>query len=403
MQKSISILGSTGSIGLNTLEVIRSHPDKFRVVALACGKNIEEIKKQILEFRPLLVSVQSEKKAKELKQALPKENIPKIVFGEEGNIQVATYPSVDLVVSAIVGAIGLVPTLRAIQAKKKIALANKETMVIAGELMNRAAKEAGVEIFPVDSEHSAIFQSLIGHQIQEVRRLILTASGGPFLNLSKQELENVTVAQALNHPNWKMGDKITIDSATLMNKGLEIIEARWLFDIPENQIDVHIHPQSVIHSMVEYHDGSVIAQLGIPDMKIPIAYALSYPNRLLNKLPSLDLYKIRDLNFYPPDLNRFECLALAKQALKIGKDAPCVLNAANEIVVQAFLEEQIQFLDIPRVIKKVLLDHRPKTVDSVEELLKVDRWARERSREVIEEITVSNTWFDKLTMSQFRV
>lgn len=400
MQKNISILGSTGSIGVNTLEVIRSHPDKFRVIALSCGKNLEKVKEQILEFKPLLVSVQRGEDAEILKNSLSSKNIPQIVFGENGNIEVATHSQTDLVVSAIVGAIGLVPTLRAIQSKKAIALANKETMVVAGELMNLAAKEAQVDIFPVDSEHNAIFQCLIGHKKEEVKRLILTASGGPFLHLSKKELEKVTLEQALKHPKWKMGAKITIDSATLMNKGLEVIEARWLFNIPENQIDVHIHPQSVIHSMVEYHDGSVIAQLGIPDMQIPIAYALSYPNRLPNKLPSLDLCQIRDLNFYPPDLEKFECLALAKQALKLGGDAPCLLNAANEVAVQAYLDQEIQFLDIPRIVKKVLFEHPTKQIISLEQLLETDRFARMRAAEMIQEQkanSVSKTTYSHLS------
>ncbi len=400
MLKNISILGSTGSIGVNTLEVVRSHPDKFKVIALSCGKNLEKVKEQILEFKPLLVSVQKEQDAETLKNSFSSKNIPKIVFGENGNIEVATHPQTNLVVSAIVGAIGLVPTLRAIQAKKAIALANKETMVVAGELMNLAAKEAQVDIFPVDSEHNAIFQCLIGHKKEEVKRLILTASGGPFLHLSKKELEKVTLEQALRHPKWKMGAKITIDSATLMNKGLEVIEARWLFNIPENQIDVHIHPQSVIHSMVEYYDGSVIAQLGIPDMQIPIAYALSYPNRLPNRLPSLDLCQVRDLNFYPPDLEKFECLALAKQALTLGGEAPCLLNAANEVVVQAYLDQQIHFLDIPRIVRKVLLEHPTKQITSLEQLLETDRFARMRAAEMIQEQkanSVSKTTYSHLS------
>jgi 1-deoxy-D-xylulose-5-phosphate reductoisomerase len=391
MLKNISILGSTGSIGTNTLDVVRSNRGRFRVVALACGKNLPLLKEQILEFKPLLVSVLKESDISILRQMLGAQfSSTKIVFGPAGAIEVATHPECERVVSAIVGAAGLVPTLRAIEAKKQIALANKETMVVAGELMSRMAAKAQIKIFPVDSEHSAIFQSLLGHNLHEVKRLILTASGGPFLKTSKEELKTVTVARALKHPNWNMGAKITIDSATLMNKGLEIIEARWLFDIPADRIDVHVHPQSVIHSMVEYTDGSVIAQLGIPDMRIPIAYALSFPDRLPNPLPSLNLFGIRDLSFFEPDLDRFECLCLARRALKMGGDAPCVLNAANEVAVQCFLEETIGFLDIPHLVGRVLEEHKPEPTDSLEKLIRTDRWARERALEIVEELGTRN-------------
>ncbi len=382
MSKSISILGSTGSIGTNTLDVVRSHPGRFQVIALACGKNLALVKEQILEFKPKLVSVSRESDIPSLKQMLG--NIStKIVYGEEGAIQVATHPETEVVVSAMVGALGLVPTLRAIEARKTIALANKETMVIAGELMNHAAHQHQVKIFPVDSEHNAIFQALQGHRREDVKKIILTASGGPFRQKTKEELKTVTLEQALNHPNWKMGPKITIDSATLMNKGLEVIEARWLFDIPDEKIDILIHPQSVIHSMVEYVDGSVIAQLGIPDMRIPIAYSLSYPERLTNALPPLDLIKIRQLEFYEPDLNRFPCLSLAKRALKQGGDAPCVLNAANEVTVAAFLEGRLSFLQIPGIIASVLELHSPQKVEKLENLLKTDEWAREQTHQII--------------------
>ncbi|MFO1518485.1 MAG: 1-deoxy-D-xylulose-5-phosphate reductoisomerase [bacterium] len=382
MRKKISILGSTGSIGTNTLDVVRSHPGRFEVVALSCGRNLDLFREQVLEFKPKLVSVLLEADVPKLREGLNGFSVP-IVFGEEGAVKVASHADVEMVVSAMVGAAGLVPTLRAIEAKKQIALANKETMVIAGELMNGAAAKAGVKIFPVDSEHNAIFQALQGHRPQDVRRLILTASGGPFRQKTKEELENVTLEQALKHPNWSMGPKITIDSATLMNKGLEIIEARWLFDIPEEKIDVHVHPQSVVHSMVEYQDGSVIAQLGIPDMRIPIAYALSYPERLPNTLPPLDLFRVRDLNFYEPDLDRFECLKLAKTALRQGGDAPCVLNAANEVVVKAFLDGKIRFLDIPRVVGQVLREHTPQAAHRLEDLLRVDAGARAKAREIL--------------------
>jgi 1-deoxy-D-xylulose-5-phosphate reductoisomerase len=385
MLTKISILGSTGSIGTNTLDVVRSHPGRFKVVAMSCGRNLSLFVEQIREFKPKRVSVFREEDAVQLKQSL-NGAVSEIFFGEEGAVQVAVHPEAEKVVSAMVGASGLVPTLRAIEAGKEIALANKETMVIAGELMTRAAEKAGVRIFPVDSEHSAIFQALQGHNSHEVKRIILTASGGPFLKTPKEELEKVTVGAALKHPNWSMGPKITIDSATLMNKGLEVIEARWLFQIPPEKIDVHVHPQSVVHSMVEYQDGSVIAQLGIPDMRIPIAYALSYPERLPNRLPSLDLFRIRDLNFFEPDEGRFESLKLARLALERGGDAPCVLNAANEIAVQCFLEEKIAFLEIPRLVGAVLEAHRVRTIDSLEKLLESDRWSRERAAALVHEI-----------------
>ena len=389
MFKNISILGSTGSIGTNTLDVVRSNPSRFRVIAMACGSNLSLFKEQILEFKPLCVSVREEKDVSSLKNALSGlKEIPEIYFGEAGAVKVATHPQVHTVLSSIVGAAGLVPTLRAIEAKKEVALANKETMVVAGEMMSAAAKKAGVSIFPVDSEHSAIFQCLQGQNKKEVNRLILTASGGPFRSKTMEELEQVTLAQALKHPNWSMGAKITIDSASLMNKGLEVIEARWLFDVPVEQIDVVIHPQSVIHSMVEFVDGSVIAQLGIPDMRGPIAYALSYPERLPNNLPTLDFFKVKELQFYEPDTTRFECLKLAKEALQKGGDAPCVLNAANEVAVAAFLKEEIRFLDIPKLVSQVLNSHRVQAADQLEKLLKVDAWAREETEQLIKKKNV---------------
>ena len=385
MVKNISILGSTGSIGTSTLDVIRSHPARFQAVALACGKNIPLVIEQIREFKPELVSVSKKEDAPILREALGALS-PEIRFGEEGAILVATHPKADQVISGMVGAKGLVPTLKAIEAGKSIGLANKETMVIAGELMTRAAKKSGAKIFPVDSEHSAVFQALQGHNADEVKRIVLTASGGPFLKASKEELKNVSTAQALKHPNWSMGPKITIDSATLMNKGLEIIEARWLFDTPEDLIDVVIHPQSVIHSMVEYRDGSVIAQLGIPDMRIPIAYAMSFPERLENALPALNLFRVRELNFFEPDLERFPALGLARRALKRGGGAPCALNAANEVAVAAFLEEKIRFLDIPRVVESVLNDECLGNGFSLDELLKEDFRAREKAHEIISDM-----------------
>ncbi len=380
MKKKISILGSTGSIGTNTLDVVRQNPGRFEVLGLACGKNLSLVKQQIEEFHPQWVSVLRPQDAATLRESLGKHG-PQILVGIEGACQIATHREVDIVISAIVGAAGLVPTLKAIEAKKTIGLANKETMVIAGELMQKAAERAGVKILPVDSEHSAIFQCLQGHNPQEVKRLILTASGGPFRETSFEDLKKVTVSQALKHPNWNMGAKITIDSATLMNKGLEVIEARWLFNVAPEKIEVLVHPQSVIHSMVEYIDGSVLAQLGIPDMRIPIAYALSFPERLSNSLPALDLAKLVHLNFFQPDTQRFPSLSLAKKCLEWGGAAPCVLNAANEVVVQCFLEEKIAFLDIPQIVSEVLEERPDTSVEKIEELLKIDEWARQKASE----------------------
>ncbi|MBL7684996.1 MAG: 1-deoxy-D-xylulose-5-phosphate reductoisomerase [Deltaproteobacteria bacterium] len=382
--KKISLLGSTGSIGTSTLDVVRKNPDRFQIVALACGRNIKLVIDQIREFKPESVSVQNPQDIPVLQEALGAQ-APRLFSGEEGSVQVATHPEAHLVVSAIVGAAGLVPTLAGIRARKEIALANKETMVIAGELMNREAQANQVKILPVDSEHNAIFQALQGHQASDVRRMILTASGGPFREKSLEELKTVTVDQALKHPNWSMGPKITIDSASLMNKGLELIEARWLFEIPPEKIEVHVHPQSVVHSMVEYHDGSVIAQLGIPDMRIPIAYALSYPERIANDLPALNLFQVQNLSFYKPDLERFPCLKLAQQALSRGGTAPCVLNASNEIAVAAFLEKEIQFLEIAEMVAAVLKVHDLQDVQSLDQLIRVDAWAREEAKRWIKE------------------
>jgi 1-deoxy-D-xylulose-5-phosphate reductoisomerase len=378
--KKISILGSTGSIGTSTLDVVRQNPEELEVVALACGKNIDRVVEQINEFHPQMVSVSSENEAKLLRQKVGAKL--EILHGEEGSIAVATHPEAQVVMSAIVGAAGLRPTYAAITAKKDIALANKETMVVAGEFMNAAAKQHGVKLFPVDSEHSAIFQCLNGENPKEVRRLILTASGGPFLNKHKTEFASVTVEDALKHPNWSMGAKITIDSATLMNKGLELIEARWLFDIQPRQLTVHVHPQSIIHSMVEFCDGSVLAQLGIPDMRVPIAYALSYPRRLPNNLPSLNLTQVGQLTFLEPDEEKFRCLKLAKQVMEHGGTLPAVLNAANEVAVHQFLEKKISFLKIPMVVEETLQAHQKVTPHSLEEIVKVDAWARRHASQL---------------------
>ena len=383
--KAISILGSTGSIGVSTLEVVAAHADQFRVVAISGGRNIELLAEQARRFRPRLVAVVSEQDAASLRNDLGPSG-PEVVAGSEGLIACATYDEAHMVVSSIVGAAGLVPTMAAIAAGKDIALANKETLVTAGAVVMKAVAERGVNLYPVDSEHSAIFQSLAGHSHGDVRRLILTASGGPFLGRSLAELESVTPADALAHPNWTMGRKITIDSATMMNKGLEVIEARWLFGLEGDRIDVHIHPQSIVHSMVEYVDGAVIAQMGIPDMKTPIAYALSYPKRIPLKLPPLDLCRQGQLTFVAPDLETFPCLALAYEALEAGGTAPAVLNAANEIAVEAFLQQQIRFLDIAAIIRRTLGEHDVLPLDSIEDALQADLWGRKTAAQIIQSL-----------------
>jgi 1-deoxy-D-xylulose-5-phosphate reductoisomerase len=376
--KSIVILGSTGSIGTNTLDIVERFPDEFRVVGLTAGQNDEMLAEQIRRYRPRAVAMSAESPAARLRQrcsGLPTE----ILSGQEGLAAVASLPEAELVVSAIVGGAGLVPTLAAIRSKKHIALANKEPMVMAGQLMQEEARRAGVRIFPVDSEHSAIFQSLEGHRIKDVRRLILTASGGALWDVPKGQLSEVTPERALQHPNWKMGAKITIDSATLMNKGLEVVEARWLFDIPESRIDVLIHRESIIHSLVEYEDRSMISQLGLPDMRTPISYAMRYPDRLPLDLPSLDLTEIGTLTFCKPDHDRFPCLRLGYESLHIGGTMPAAMNAANEIAVDAFLNGGIRFTDISDIIQSTMQAHSPQLVMSVEAALEADRWAREKA------------------------
>lgn len=384
-QKTISILGCTGSIGVSTLEVVRQFPQRFRVLGLAAGRNVQLVARQVREFRPRLVAVLTSDYANELARLLNGSGgePPIIVSGVEGYRRVAALAEVDLVVSAIVGAAGLLPTVAAIEAGKTIALANKETLVIGGELVTALAAARGVEILPVDSEHSAIFQALQGNQRQSLRRILLTASGGPFFRLEPGELAGVTPAAALKHPNWSMGAKVTIDSATLMNKGLEVIEAHWLFGVPVEQVRVHIHPESIVHSMVEYVDGSIIAQLGRPDMKTPIAYALSHPERLPLAAPALDLFELGRLSFYPPDPEKFPCLRLALEACAVGGTMPAVLNAANEQAVAAFLGEQLQFPGIPQVVERVMEKHQVRGADRLEPILEADRWAREQARRLI--------------------
>lgn len=383
--KKLSILGSTGSIGVNTLEIVAAHPERFKVVAITAGYNLDLLLKQIDQCHPELVAVVAPESAAQLRECVGPDG-PEIVSGVEGLIACATHSETEMVVSAIVGAAGLVPTMAAIESGKDVALANKETLVTAGELVMQAVEDRGVQLFPVDSEHSAIFQSLKGHRDLDVKRLILTASGGPFYNRTPESLKDVSLSDALNHPNWSMGRKITIDSATMLNKGLEVIEARWLFDLPADQIDVHIHPQSIVHSMVEYIDGSVMAQLGIPDMKGPIAYALSYPERLPLDLPPLDLCRLGSLTFKEPDHNLFPCLPLAYQALKAGDSFPAVLNAANEVAVEAFLSEQVSFVAIAQIIQTTLDRHHGVKLNRIEDVLHVDRWARGNAREIIKQL-----------------
>ena len=381
--KKLSVLGSTGSIGVSTLDIAAAHPEQFQVVALTAGTNLKLLAEQVRRFRPSLVAVLRQEDEPLLRDMLGTA-APEILSGLEGLMACAVHTEVQMVVSAIVGAAGLVPTMAAIESGKDIALANKETLVTAGALVMEAIRRKGVRLYPVDSEHSAIFQSLEGHRRDDVRRLILTASGGPFRDKALAELKQVTPSDALAHPNWSMGRKISIDSATMMNKGLEVIEARWLFDLPGDRIDVHIHPQSIVHSMVEYVDGSVIAQLGIPDMKTPIAYALSYPERLPLNLPALDLCTLGSLTFSRPDYQRFACLGLAYEALREDGTAPAVLNAANEVAVEAFLNKEITFLAIPEILRRVLDTHRNGTLTHIDEALRADRWGRLAARRLID-------------------
>ena len=381
--KRLAVLGSTGSIGRNVLDVVRQFPEKFKIVGLAAGRNLPLLAEQINEFKPAVVSVQDGSLATDLASLVSSGNNIKILSGVAGAQEVAASSQADLVISAMVGAVGLEPTLAAIHQGIAVALANKETLVTAGPLVMAAAREHQVPIIPIDSEHSAIFQAIQGNKPEAIRRLWITASGGPFLRKTPEELARVTAEEALRHPNWSMGPKITIDSATLMNKGLEVIEASILFELPPQRIEVHVHPQSIIHSLVEYIDGSVIAQLGIPDMRVPISYALAYPERLPLTLPSLDLFQVGQLNFEPPDLGRFPCLGLAYQALEVGGDMPAVLNAANEVAVAAFLAGVISFADIARIISEVMAAHTVQPLASLEQVLAVDKQARQKASTII--------------------
>jgi 1-deoxy-D-xylulose-5-phosphate reductoisomerase len=387
--KGIAILGSTGSIGRNTLRVVESFGEgEFRIVALGAGRNVEVLAEQVARHLPELVSVETEEYARLLRARLFERDVdlPRIVVGEEGLVEVATHTQADVIVSATVGAVGFVPTLRALEKGKRVALANKETLVMAGELMTRVAARSGAELLPVDSEHNALHQCLKGEKREDVRRLVLTASGGPFRTKSASEMEMATVTEAMRHPTWQMGAKITIDSATLMNKGLEVIEAHWLFGFGADEIDILVHPESVVHSMIELIDGSVIAQMGVTDMRHAIQYALTYPERYPCELPPLDLTQLSTLHFEAPDMERFPCIALAYRALREGGTLAAAMNAANEEAVRAFLDERISLTDIPRVIKEVMDGHQTKPVENLEVVLETDHIARAAALDVIEQI-----------------
>lgn len=373
--KKISLMGATGSIGTQTLDVIREHPDEFKLTALSVGKNIDGARKMIAEFQPFLVSVQREEDAELLRKDVP--SSVKVLYGEEGLVQVACHQDADILVNAVLGSVGLYPTLQAIEAGKTIAIANKETLVTAGHLVMEAARKRGVALLPVDSEHSAIFQALQGEQEKNIEKLVITASGGSFRDRTRDELVGVTVKEALNHPNWSMGAKITIDSASMMNKGLEVIEAHWLFDIPYDKIDVLQHRESIIHSMIQFHDTSVMAQLGTPDMRVPIQYALTYPDRLDRPGGKrLDLAEIGQLHFEKMDFERFRCLGFAYEAGRTGGSMTTVLNAANEAAVALFLDNKISFLGIEELIERALNEHEVIRKPDLETIREIDRRTR---------------------------
>lgn len=378
--KKIAILGSTGSIGTQALDVIAENPDRFSVSVLTCGKNIKLIEEQIKKFSPELVVVQEEKEALRLKEIF--KNI-EFSFGEKGLVDAAEYDS-DILLNSLMGMRGLVPTCAAIKKGKDIALANKETLVAGGEVVMNLVKEKGVKLLPVDSEHSAIFQCLMGNEDKKIKRILLTASGGPFRGYTKEELEGVTLERALKHPNWSMGKKITIDSATMMNKGLEVIEAKWLFDVPLDDIQILVHPQSIVHSAVEFEDTSVIAQLGLPDMRIPISVALGYPDRIPYSGTGLDFFgEAQNLTFEKPDPEVFTCIKIAYEASRAGKSYPVVMNAANEVLVDLFLNREISFTDIPKYISRVLEKHLPAENVSLESIIEADREARAKTLEEV--------------------
>lgn len=380
--KQIAILGSTGSIGTQTLDVVRQHPNEFSVYALSAHRSLDLLIQQALEFNPAVVCIADERLYQPLREALS--DLPiKVMAGEKAIAEMVTMPAIDVVVAAMVGYAGLRPTIEAIKAKKTIALANKETLVVAGEIICRLAKRHQVSILPVDSEHSAIFQCLVGEDMHSVEKLLLTASGGPFRTFTYEQMQHVTAAQALQHPNWEMGAKITIDSASMMNKGFEVIEARWLFDIPVEKIQVLVHPQSVIHSAVQFVDGSVKAQLGTPDMRIPIQYALTYPARWLSDVPRLDLFAVKQLTFEEPDMQRFPNLRLAYEAMEKGGNIPCILNAANEVVNLAFREGKCGFLQMSEVIEQTMGTTSFITEPTYEDYVQTDKEARKIAKELL--------------------
>jgi len=387
--KNIAILGSTGSIGRSTLEVIAQNRERFRVVALAAGSNIDLLEQQIKTFSPDIAAVADSDAAYALSKRFSKRlKRTEILSGDEGIESVAAYAGADFVISAIVGSAGLLPTITAIKAGKTVGIANKEALVMAGDIVMREAKKNGSKIMPVDSEHSAVSQCIEGHSSADIRRIILTASGGPFVNRTKNDLKNIKAKDALKHPNWSMGRKITIDSATLMNKGLEVIEACWLFDMPPEKIDVLIHPQSIIHSLVEFKDRSCMAQMSMPDMRGPISYALSYPERIAEPIPGLELENIGPLTFRKPDHDMFPCLLYAYEAIRAGGTLPAVLNAANESAVYAFLDNKIGFNDIPAVIRKIVEGHTVNQTPDLDDVLEADRWAREKAEHYVKELRV---------------
>jgi 1-deoxy-D-xylulose-5-phosphate reductoisomerase len=381
--KNIAILGSTGSIGRSTLEVIDNLKHSYNVTGLAAGRNLDLFLDQVEKFHPEIISIENEEHAAAVEGKIDKDEI-RVVFGQEGAEEVARYTKNDIVVSSITGINGLRPTLAAVESGKRVALANKESMVVGGALIKKMAADSGAEIIPVDSEHSGVFQCLAKERIGGVNKVILTASGGPFFYTPREEMNHIAVEDALNHPRWNMGDKVTIDSATLMNKGLELIEARWLFDLDPEKLDVLIHPQSIVHSLLEMLDGSVLAQLSPTDMKIPIQYALTYPERKESLLPSLDLSEIGALEFYKVDREKFPLIDLARQALLENNSFSIALNAANEVVVEAFLGEEIGFMDIPAIVTKVVEDHRARKVETVDEIFEIDQESRSFTRKLLE-------------------
>src|SRR5438132_11172487 len=389
--RSISILGSTGSIGRSTLNVVESYPGRFQIVALAAGRNLETALQQVQRWKPRLVSVAAEKDAETLRKSLKASGVSgvEVAYGSTGTVRVATHPDADFVVSAIVGVAGLEATYEAVRAGKTVGLANKECMVAAGELITAEARRQGKPLLPIDSEHNAVHQCLRGGRIDEVERIWLTASGGPFRNTPKSEFSSITVEQALNHPTWKMGNRITIDSATLMNKGFEVIEACRLFNLPPSKIQVIVHPQSTIHSMVEFVDGSILAQFSVTDMRLPILYALTYPERIASEM-RFPVMNLRHLEFLPPDMKKFPCLRLAYEAAEAGGAKTVALNAADEVAIAAFLEKSIGFDDIPHVIETVLIETRSGKLESIKKVLEADSAARQRARERVAELAGSD-------------